>query len=368
MTTSHETPLRTAVIGVGALGRHHARILSEMEGVDVIAVCDPNATQGAAVAEAAGTRYVADYRQVLSEVDAASVVVPTFLHRRVAEDCFAAGVHVMMEKPLAGTLDDGATIVAEARRAGLTLAVGHVERFNPAFEVLSEMVGTPRYIRAERLSPYAFRSTDISAVHDLMIHDIELVQHLVRQAGDSSNVTRVDAMGTSLVGRLPDVIQARLHFESGCVADLTANRVSPGVSRTIQVWSDAGCVTADLQAREVTAHRPGPRLLAGELPLKCQEAGEDVGSLKDAMFDSFFETVTPEVSGGDALTAELAAFRDAVVSGIRPVVSGDDGLEALGVADRVVESVQNHRWDRGGLSGPLAHPLLRPTAPLADAA
>ena len=348
------SPLRAAVIGVGALGRHHARILSQMDGVELVAVCDPNEDQGRAVSEAAGAPYAADYRTVLEDIDAASVVVPTFLHRRVADDCFAAGVHVMMEKPLAGCLDDGAAIVSAARRANLKLAVGHVERFNPTFETLSELCGPPRYVRAERLSPYAFRSTDISAVHDLMVHDIELVQHL-----DGTPVTRVEALGSSLVGELPDAVQARLHFESGCVADVTANRVSPEVRRTIQVWSEAGCTTADLQTRTLTQYRPGPRILSGELPLAAAQSGGDVAELKAAVFDGFFEKITPPIGDADALTAELASFVESVVTGVRPVVNGEDGLAALAVADRVVAAVETHCWDGGSLRGPLAHPAMR---------
>ena len=350
-----EQTLKMSVIGVGALGRHHARILSQMDGVNVVAVCDPNESQGRAVAEEHGLCYLRDYREVLDRVDAVSVVVPTFLHRQVAEDCFAAGVAVMMEKPLAGTLDDGSAIVAMGRRAGLTLGVGHVERFNPTFESLCEHVALPRYIRAERLSPYAFRSTDISAVHDLMVHDIELCQHLA-----GGRVSRVDALGTSLVGELPDAVQARLRFENGCVADLVANRVSPEVKRSMQVWSEAGCATADLQSRTLTVHRPGPRLAAGRTPLAAMREGEDVAELKASMFDGFYQTLRPAIGEGDALTAELRSFVDAVRTGEPPRVSGEDGLAALAVADRVVADVEAHRWDRDGAVGPLAHPLVRP--------
>lgn len=331
--------IKSAVIGVGALGRHHARILANMNGVEMIAVCDPNEAQGRAVAEQHGLTYVSNYREILSHIDAASIVVPTALHRRVAEDCFAHGVHVMVEKPLAGTLDDGSAIVSAARQAELTLAVGHIERFNPTFNDLAQACGTPRYIKAERFSHYAFRSTDISAVHDLMIHDIELVQHLT-----GSRVTRVDAFGATLVGGLPDAIQARLTFESGCIADLSANRVCPEFKRSMQVWSDNGYFSADLHNRSLQSIVPGPRMQAGQLPLECFQAGESVDELKAAMFTDFF-TIN-ETPGGDvdALTAELTAFIDAVRTGSTPPVSGNNGLAALAVADQVLKSVESGKW------------------------
>lgn len=318
-----------------------------MDNVDLIAVCDPNEQQGRSVAEQHGLRYVKDYRDVLCDVSAASIVVPTALHRQVATDCFDHEVHVLVEKPLAGNLEEGAKIVAAARRANVALAVGHIERFNPTFNDLEAVCGTPRYIKAERYSHYAFRSTDVSAVHDLMIHDIELVQHL-----DGTQVTRVEAFGACLAGGHPDVIQARLYFESGCVADLSANRVCPDFKRSIQTWSESGCHTADLHNRKLTSFVPGPRLQAGELPLTCFEAGEPVEELKAAMFGQFFEQRVVEGSDADALTAELTSFVEAATTGGHPRVNGENGLEALAVADEILRCVESHRWDRGNLVGP----------------
>ena len=347
--------LRAAVIGTGALGRHHARIMGGLDGVDMVAACDPNETLGRAAAETAGCDWVADYRTVLDRIDVASIVVPTGLHRRVAEDCFAAGVDVMVEKPLAGCVDDGSAIVGTARRLGRTLAVGHIERFNPAFQVAARQAGSPRYITAQRTSPYAFRSTDVSAVHDLMIHDIELILSLARNgASGRVEVDRIDAMGVCLCGGYADTVQARLHLSTGCVADVVANRVSPSVSRSMQIWSATGCVSADLQARTVTSFSPGPRVAAGDLPLEAAGRGEAVDELKAAMFadDGFFNLTQYDVADGDALTAELSNFVDAVRNRTAPLVAGEDALAALGVADRVVEAVAAHRWDASGAAGP----------------
>ena len=346
--------LKAAVIGTGALGRHHARIMGGLDGVEMVAACEPNETLGRAAAETAGCDWVADYRTILDRIDVASIVVPTALHRQVALDCLEAGVDVLVEKPLAGTLDDGATIVAAARRLGRTLAVGHVERFNPTMEQTLAQTDAPKYITATRTSPYAFRSTDISAVHDLMIHDIELVLALASVGADERvEVTRVDAMGVCLCGGHPDTIQARLHLSTGCIADLVANRVSPSVSRTVQVWSKAGCVRADLQARTVHVTEAGPRL-SQTLPLDAARHGESVDDLKAAMFaeDGFFRVREVAVGEGDALTAELANFVSAVRTGQLPRVTGEEGLAALSVADRVLAAVAAHQWDSRGAAGP----------------
>ena len=350
-----EKTLRGAVIGTGALGRHHARIMGGLDGVQMVAACDPNETLGRAAAETAGCDYVPDYRDVLDQIDVASIVVPTGLHRRVALDCLEAGVDILVEKPLAACVDDGAAIVSAARQLGRTLAVGHIERFNPAFEAAVTTTGSPKYIRAERTSPYAFRSTDISVVHDLMIHDIELVLTLAGGGYEGRvEVDRVEAMGVSLCGGHSDTVQARLHLSTGCVADVVANRVSPTVSRSIQSWSAEGCVSIDLQARTVDVVGPGPRTLAGDLPLEAAGRGEAIDDLKAAMFagDGFFTPRSLDVGEGDALTAELSDFVRAAASGTAPRVSGEQALAALGVADRVVESVALHRWNRTGTAGP----------------
>jgi predicted dehydrogenase len=345
--------LKMAVVGVGALGRHHARILSQMAGVELVAVADPNAAQAQAVGENCGCEWTADFRTLFQRIDAASIVVPTSLHVDVASEFLKRSLPVLVEKPLAATVETGRTLVRLAEEHKLPLQVGHVERFNPAFEKVAELSGPPKYIRAERLSPYAFRSMDIGAVHDLMIHDIDLVNSLVR-----APVERVEAFGVCLVGGREDCVQARLAFANGCIADLTANRVCPTAKRTLQVWSETGCVTADLHQRKVTAYRAGAPLLAGELPYDlAQRSGADIAALKAAMFETFISVEEPPVSDADALTAELASFVDAVRYHRRPAVDGQHALAALEVAERILHCVEAHAWDgaHGVRTGPHAH-------------
>src|SRR5262245_44022029 len=208
--------LRLAVIGVGALGRHHARILSKMDGVKLVAVADPRPQQAQAVAESCGCDWTTDYRTLFGRIDAASIVVPTSLHRTVAAELLQRTIPVLVEKPLAPTVEDGQILVRLAAEHRVPLQVGHIERFNPAFQQLASACGSPRYIRAERFSPYAFRSMDIGAVLDLMIHDIDLTLSLVR-----SPLVDIQAFGLCLVGGHEDCVQARLTFANGCIADLT---------------------------------------------------------------------------------------------------------------------------------------------------
>lgn len=346
--------LRVAVVGVGALGRHHARILSTMPGVELVAVADPNPVQGQAVAEACRCEWTADFRALADRVDAASIVVPTFLHLNVAEEFLKRSVPVLIEKPLAKDVSEARTLVRLAREHGIPLQVGHIERFNPAFVELENSIGQAKYIRTERFSPYPFRSTDIGAVHDLLIHDIELVLHLA-----NAPVAHIEAFGLCLAGGHEDCVQARLRFENGCIADLSASRLCPQTKRTIQAWSSEGWATADLQARSVTRIKPGLPMLAGQLPFDLSLVkGANIAQLKEEMFTKFFPMETVSVTEGDALTMELSCFLDCVRTGRRPLVNGDDALQAVEVADGILRSMNAHAWN-GSQSGPTGvHALL----------
>jgi len=330
--------LKLAVIGVGALGRHHARILSSNPEVELVAVADPNETQGRAVADACHCEWTPDYRTLLGRVDAASIVVPTGMHADVAANFLRRSTPVLVEKPLAANTEEGRMLVRLASEHRVPIQVGHIERFNPAFEALDRLVSKPRYLRAERFSPYAFRSMDISAVHDLMIHDIELCLQLAGSA-----VSNVEAMGATIAGGLEDGVQARITFESGCIADLSALRVCPFFRRSMIAWTNTGCVHADLHERKVTCYRPGPRAENGERPYDlAQQPGVDIAGLKESMFTDFIAVEHPEIPAGvDALTAELADFLQAVRTGESPRVDGRRGLAALDVADRILEAVRS---------------------------
>lgn len=337
--------LRVAVIGVGALGRHHARILSELDGVELVAVADSQAERGQEVAAKHQTRWVADYRELLDQqmVDAVSVVVPTVAHRTVAGAFLERGIPVLVEKPLAGSVTHATELVDLATRNKALLQVGHIERFNPAFRAAEKVIASPKYIRCERTSTYTFRSTDIGVVLDLMIHDIDLVLALVK-----SPLRRCEAFGIGVMGQNEDAAQARLYFENGCIADLTASRINPVVSRSLTAWSASGCVTVDMHQREVKSFSPGEALLHGTPPLvRAAQPGTDLDALKKEVFGHFvkIETFPVDASGPDALTQELSEFAQCVKHQLTPHVDGAQALQAMIVAGKVLEQVASHQWD-----------------------
>lgn len=336
------TKLQLAVIGTGALGRHHARILSEMPGVELVAVADVNAQTAAEVAQRCQTRSTGDYRELLGNVQAAIVAVPTSAHRQVAGDFLAAGADVLVEKPIAGFVDEARELVDLARRHEVLLAVGHVERFNPALAAARPFLDNPKYIRIERFGLFSFRSTDIGVVHDLMIHDIDLVLDLVQ-----APVADVQALGTSILCEGEDCVQARLTFSNGTVADLAANRVCPIVRRQMQVWTPDGCVQIDLAAREVEHYRRSSALQFGVGPLeRARQPGADLEQLKSEVFGTFIEVHKPTVTPCDQLTEELRAFTHCVRTRQQPLVTGEAALEAMLVARRVLDSVAAAPWAR----------------------
>lgn len=330
------SPLNVAVAGVGALGRHHARILAGLDGVNLVAVADRDLAAAGKIAADHGCRAVADIREVLDEVDAVSVATPTFTHAEVAGACLAAGKHVLVEKPLSADVGEAETMAAAANAAGVVLAVGHVERFNPAYEEVASLCPRPRYARFERVSPFAFRSVDVGAVHDLMIHDLELARHLFGGA----EVVAVQALGASILTDREDAATARLTFEGGGVADLTANRVNPTAARTVQAFGADGVVAADLTTRRVLHYSATPALTHGPPALSAlDDPTADRGALRDSVFGRWIKTNEVPVSGRDALTAELSDWASCCRTGGTPRVDGATAVAALELAEWVLEEI-----------------------------
>jgi len=344
--------LKLIVIGTGALGKHHARILSQMDGVELVAVAELNAAAGREIAEKCGTKWVVDYRDVLDHVDAAIVAVPTFAHLSVASEILQRRIPVLVEKPLASNLLQANTLAELADETDTLLQVGHIERFNPAMIAARPLIGRPKYLRCERFSPYAFRSTDIGVVHDVMIHDIDLVLSCV-----PAEVIGVEAFGASILGGHEDCVQARVTFADGCIADIAANRVSPVQRRTMQAWSAEGCVSIDFAAREVVAYTRSDTLKYGVSPLdRARQPGANIEQLKAEVFGTFLKVTKPFVPAADALTDELRSFIDCVRMGNAPQVGGAEAVRAMTVAERVLACVASHQWDAraDGAVGPFA--------------
>ncbi|TWT90629.1 Dehydrogenase [Pseudobythopirellula maris] len=353
-TSNSEQPLRLLVIGAGKLGGYHANIASQLDGVELVAVADPSAEARAALAEKTGAEPVADYREAISRIDAAVVATPTVTHLDVAGELLAAGKHTLVEKPLAPSLAEADKLVRAARQAGVTLQVGHVERFNPALDAVREDLADPRFIQATRTSGYTFRSTDIGAVLDLMIHDIDLALDLA-----GSPVVGVEAMGFSVLGDHEDMVTAQLKFESGCVAQLTASRVSYELERRVQVFTDRAFVAVDLNTRKSTVVRPTDEVLERRFNVAALSS-ERKSELMAGLFDELLVRSESETPAVNAIEEEQKDFYAAIREGRSPRVSGEAGRDAVAVAERILECVEAHRWDgadagrRGMFASPAA--------------
>jgi predicted dehydrogenase len=350
--------LRLAVIGVGHLGKEHARILAGTPDVEVVGVADVNATQAEAIAERCGTRGVADYRELLPHVDAAVIAVPTVHHHAVAGDFLRRGIPVLIEKPLAAELAHARQLANLADLQRVPLQVGHIERFNPAFEELRRRPLRPKFVTCERLGSFTGRSTDIGAILDLMIHDLDLLLALVQ-----SPVQRVEALGLSLLGGHEDVAHARLVFENGCVATLSASRVNATPLRRMQVWAAEGFACVDFARKHLTLVQPSEELRNRQLDLRRLDA-TSLSRLKAELHGRYLQTLELDCQGGDQLTCELQDFLHCVRTRARPRASGEDGCNAVALAERVLESLRNHAWEghADGPAGPLHLPL--PAGPL----
>jgi predicted dehydrogenase len=306
--------VRTAVIGVGYLGRYHAQKYAALPEAELIAVVDANAEARERVAAETACRAVAEFREILGEVDAVSIATPTPLHFSIAKACLESGVHVLVEKPITETLEQARELVALAAATGRVLQVGHLERFNSAILALAGTLQTPRFVESHRLAPFKARGTDVNVVLDLMIHDIDLIQSLV-----GAPIESIDAVGTSVFSAGLDIANARIRYANGCVANTTASRVSMKMERKLRLFQDDAYISIDLQQKVITIVRKPP-----------EDAGRAPGQviLEERSYEQ-----------GDALKLEIESFLAAIRDGRAPAVSGEDGLRALDAAIRITELV-----------------------------
>jgi predicted dehydrogenase len=313
--------IRAAVIGVGYLGRFHAHKYAQASDCELIAVVDSRAQAREQVAGEVKARALSDYRELLGKVDAVSIVTPTSTHFAIARDFFAAGAHVLVEKPITETPAQARELIALAAGAKRILQVGHLERFNAAILAAEPHLKSPRFVECHRMAPYRERGTDVNVVLDLMIHDIDIVQTIV-----GVPIASIDAVGTPVFSEEIDIANARIRFTNGCVANATASRVSLKTERKLRIFSDDAYLSLDLQQKIVTLIRK--RTAAdgeGPLPVTIEE-----------------QSLEP----GDALKAEIEAFLGCIRSGRPPVVSGEAGLMALETATRITEQVRQSLAER----------------------
>lgn len=304
--------MRVAVVGVGHLGKHHARILGSMPGVELVAVVDTNQARAQEIAAANNTQALTDVSGLIGTVDAVSIAVPTERHLEIALPFLKAGVPVLVEKPMARSLEEADLMIAAAAESGVALAVGQTERFNPAVEAARPMLRDPRFIEVHRLGTFPERSLDIDVVFDLMIHDLDVVASLV-----DSEVESVEAVGVPVLTGRVDIANARLRFANGCIANLTASRISRDRVRKIRFFQPAAYVSIDYAAQKVEMYR----LVKGEGPMPKIDGGD------------------MPVQNDEPLKRELQDFVDAVANKRAPTVDGAQGRRALELATRIVAAM-----------------------------
>ncbi|MEO8306879.1 MAG: Gfo/Idh/MocA family oxidoreductase [Pseudomonadota bacterium] len=306
--------IRAAVIGVGYLGRFHAQKYAALPDCQLVGVVDQDERARTAVAAELNVAAHADYHDLIGRVDAVSVVTHTPSHFAIAADFLRAGVHVLVEKPITETVAQAQELIALARTAGRVLQVGHLERFNAVILAAESQLRNPKFLECHRLAPFRERGTDVNVVLDLMIHDIDIVQSIVR-----APLASIDAVGTPVFSEEIDIANARLRFANGCVANVTASRVSLKTERKLRIFQDDAYISMDLQQKvlSVIRKRP-PDAPPGPLPVTIEEQN---------------------LEQGDALLAEIESFLGCVRSGGRPVVSGEDGLLALETASRITDLI-----------------------------
>lgn len=299
--------VKTGVVGVGAIGHNHARVYSELEGAELAAIYDADQDRAKEMADQYGTVAVDSLEEFAERVEAASVSTPTTTHREIASTLLGAGVHCLVEKPIADSVDDARAMVDLAQEKDVLLQVGHIERFNPVLSQLEERLSEPKFIEVHRLSPFPNRSIDVGVVLDVMIHDLEIVLHLVK-----SPIAHVDAVGVPVLTRREDIANARIRFENGCVANITASRISPEKMRKIRVFQHDCYLSLDYQEQAGKIYRKNG----------LEIIPEDVVVEKD-----------------EPLKCELQSFVSCVANGERPKVSGAQAAAALTVALDITQQI-----------------------------
>ncbi len=306
--------LKCAVIGTGYLGKFHAEKYANLPDCELVAVVDINEETAKTIAEKHNAQALTDYTTLLGKVDAVSIVVPTTLHYQVAKDFLNAGAHVLIEKPITTTVEQADELIAIAKEKNLILQVGHLERFNPAVLALDKDE-KPLFIESHRLSPFNPRANDVSVVLDLMIHDIDIILALV-----NSEVVKIDASGTAVLTKGTDIANTRLTFKNGCVANVTASRISMKLERKMRLFRPSSYASVDFQNRILQKYRTGDKEMFPGVPEILSE-------------EATFET-------SDALMAEIQQFISCIQTGQQPLVTGEAARLALATAIKITELLE----------------------------
>ena len=342
------------MVGCGHLGSIHARLLKSLDDVELVGVVDPLLAARQRVAAECGTAACPDHDALPGRIDAAIIATPTAHHHEVAEQLLSDGVHVLIEKPITSTVAEANRLIALASRHDVVLQVGHVERFNPAWNAVLPHLARPQYIEAVRAGTYTFRSTDVSIVLDLMIHDLDLALSLA-----ACPVVHVAAMGLALFGPHEDLALAHLTFANGCVASLQASRVNYEPLRVMRVFSQQAFASLDFAKGEARLLRPSAAVLRGEVDLTNCPA-EQRPQVQQSMFRDLLGLETVPVERTNAILQEQREFVAAVRHGDPVRVTGEQGRDALAVAEQILDSIRSHRWNSQWPNAIGPHALTQP--------
>ncbi len=319
------------------MGKHHVRIYSELPEVELVAVVDANADRAKEMADQYGGLATTSIADIVDKVDIASIAVPTVAHLETAAPFIKAGKPVLIEKPLAESVQMGRAIVELAEKHNTLVQVGHTERFNPVVRAMQRMDVKPKFIETHRISPFTFRSADIGVVMDMMIHDIDIVLSLTGQP-----VISVDAVGVNVLSSHEDIANARLGFADGCVANLTGSRLALKTERKIRVFSNEAYISLDYQKKSGIAVKKDANL--DILKLAKDQKIDDLAQLAGHDFSKLVNVEPLTIGDEEPLRAELLAFIDTVLNDKTPVVTARAGLDAVENADRIVESIKENNW------------------------
>lgn len=305
-------PLKTAVIGVGYLGKFHAQKYAALDNSCLIAVVDKNEAAAEATAKECGCQALRDYRDLFGSIEAVSIATPTSHHYQIAKDCLKQGIHVLIEKPITVTTAQADELIALAKSSNCLIQVGHLERFNPALLELEDNLGEPKFIESHRIAPFNPRANDVSVVLDLMIHDIDIILSMV-----DSPIQSVAASGTPVLTDSVDIANARLEFANGCVANVTASRVSLKTERKMRIFQEDSYITIDFHNRVLRRYTKGKKEMFPGIPEILNN---------ESVFDN-----------NDALNVEIMAFLNSIQKNEPTLVDGEAGRRALDVAQRITE-------------------------------
>jgi predicted dehydrogenase len=339
MNSELQSKIRTAVVGAGKMGAIHARVYSQLPQSQLVAIVDIDLQKAQHLAQEHNCQAFANGADILGKVDAVTIATPTVTHLELAKIFIKNNIAVLIEKPLAASVKEGKKIVALARKTNSVVAVGHSERCNPVVQAMKRLNIEPKFIEANRISPYPFRSTDVGVVLDVMIHDIDIILSLA-----VSRVKKVDAVGVSVIDEKEDICNARIVFENGCIANITASRLALKTERKVRVFSRQAYLSVDYLKKSGIVIKPGPNINIVKWIKEHKDAGDF--DLTTVNWPDLLHIEQLQVDDKEPVRLQQEAFLRAVADrAFAPEVSAEEGLAVLECAEKILASVKKHRWD-----------------------